>query len=724
VSAIDEVLSRLEGVKRNGVGWDACCPAHEDRDPSLSVKEGDDGCVLLYCHAGCTVAAVTAAISLTMADLFPEAHDNGKPEIVATYDYTDKAGQLLYQVVRLAPKGFRQRRPDGVGGWIWNLGDTRRVLYRLPEVLTAARQGQVIYIPEGEKDADALRKEGACATCNAGGAGKWSSEYAEALTGADVVIVADKDEAGRTHAASVAASVAPLAASVRVVEAAEGKDASDHLAAGHALEDFVTVELGAATMTAQSEPATPFGDPAAGEPPPLVLEAAHAEVLANEWRGTYRWAQHESAWRRWTGRVWKRADEAVVVNAAQKVLRRHYGHKLAQRQPAAEDKRLHELHKATCRYASVLGALAFLRGEPGFHTEFAAWDADPYTVNCADGLLDMHTQTLRPHDPAALCTKMTRWSYAGTESTGAWERHLCRWLPDDDVRRQVQRDLGRALVGTDLEESVPIWHGGGANGKSTTTRTILQGVDGYGKQAVKDLLVASKFERHSTELADLAGSRIVIAEEVQDGKHLDEATVKNLTGGNRKKARFMRGDNFEFEQTFSIFLLVNHRPVIAGTDKGIWRRLRLVPWTVSISFAEQRPQDEVVAELMADGSWMLRWMVAGFADWQADHHWIAEPVEVATAAYRAEQDVLAGFLSRCCVLNPQATVSVNDLYEAYTIDTRENGDEGVDRLTKIVFSKRLKSRNLTQGKDTTGSRRIWRGIGLRTSSDMNAVSPT
>jgi len=456
---------------------------------------------------------------------------------------------------------------------------------------------------------------------------------------------------------------------------------------------------------------------AAADEMPLVLEAAHAEVLASEWRDRFRWSQHEDSWRHWTGRVWKRAAEPVVANAAQKTLRRHYANELALRQSAAEDKRLHELHKLTGRYASVLGGLAFLKGEPGFHTEFEEWDADPYAVNCADGLLDMLTQILRPHDPAALCTKVTRWGYAGAASTGAWERHLLRCLPDEDIRRQVQRDLGRALVGTDLEESLPIWYGTGANAKSTTARTLLQGVDGYGKQAVKDLLVASKFERHTTDLADLAGSRIVIAEEVQDGKHLDEATVKNLTGGNRKKARFMRGDNFEFEQTFSIFLLVNHRPVIAGTDRGIWRRLRLVPWTVSIPLAEQRPQDEMVAELLADGPWMLRWMVAGFADWQADHHWIAEPVRVATAAYEAEQDVLAGFLSRRCALNPHATVSVADLYEAYTADALENGDEGIEPLGKIAFSNRVKARNLTQARGGHGGVHVWLGIGLVTTGD-------
>ena len=458
------------------------------------------------------------------------------------------------------------------------------------------------------------------------------------------------------------------------------------------------------------------------DPEPLVLEAAHAAVLADDWRGVYRWSQHEGSWRQWTGKVWRKAPEPVVVNAAQKTLRAHYGNELARPQSPAADKRLRDLHRLTCRHASILGGLAFLKGEPGFHTDFEEWDADPYVLNCADGILDLKTQTLHPHDPAELCTKMTRWRFAGAESSGAWDRHLRRCLPDDDICRQVQRDLGRALVGTDLEESLPIWYGIGANGKSTTARTILQGVDEYGKQAVKDLLVATKFERHTTDLADLAGARIVVAEEVEDGKRLDEATVKNLTGGNRKKARFMRGDNFEFEQTFSIFELVNHRPVIAGTDTGIWRRLRLVPWTESIPFADQRPQDEMVAELMADGPWMLRWMVAGLADWQADHHWIAEPVQAATDAYRAEQDILAGFLGRRCVLHPHATVSVDELHEAYMIDLMEFGDEGIERLTKVAFGKRLKSRNLTQGRDASGARRVWRGIGLLTTSDKNSVS--
>jgi len=722
-AALDRILERLDGVKRSGVGYVARCPAHEDHHQSLSLAEGHDGRALLTCHAGCSLEAICNAMEMTPADLF-EKNDRGDParEIVAVYDYTDEAGELLYQQIRFEPKTFRSRRLVD-GQWRWSLGDVRRVLFRLPKVIETVRSGGIVFVVEGEKDVLAIERVGAVATCNLGGAGKWRPEYGEALRGADVVVVADKDKAGRDHAASVAASLATVAASVRVVEAAEGKDAFDHLAAGHSLDDLVP----SATPGTTTEPLTQPGPKAEEEAPPEgdppEREAAHAEVLTKEWRNVYRWAPHEKAWRRWTGAVWKRVDDTVVVNAAQKVLRKHYGQQLAKRQTTAEDKRLHELHKSTCHYGTVQLALAFLKGEPGFHTEFEEWDEDPYTVNCADGLLDMRTQTLRPHDPTALCTKMTRWSFGGADSSGAWERHLRRCLPDDDVRRQVQRDLGRALVGADLEESLPIWHGTGANGKTTTARAIRMGVDGYGKQAVKDLLVASRFERHTTDLADLAGSRIVFAEEVQDGKCLDEATVKTLTGGNRQKARFMRGDNFEFEQTFSITLLVNHKPVIKGTDRGIWRRVRLVPWTVSIPFAEQRPQEEMVAELMADGPWMLRWMVEGFADWQADHHWVADAVKAATAAYEAEQDVLAGFLGRRCTLNPHATVSVADLHEEYTADALENGDEGIEPLGKIAFGNRLKSRNFTQDK-ATGGVRVWRGIGLVARSGKNSVSST
>jgi len=235
--------AELKGIRKTSSGYLALCPAHEDHSASLSVREGDDGRVLLHCHAGCELSDVLAATGMTASDLFNGNGKSAKPEIVATYDYVTDDGNLLYQVVRYEPKGFKQRRPDGSGGWVWKLGDTPRVLYRLPDVLTAVMCGDTVFVVEGEKDADAIVAAGAWATCNAGGAGKWRDEYSRALDGANVIIVVDRDDAGRKHAAQVKAALAGHAASCRVVEPAIGKDAADHLAARKGLDDFVPTDI-------------------------------------------------------------------------------------------------------------------------------------------------------------------------------------------------------------------------------------------------------------------------------------------------------------------------------------------------------------------------------------------------------------------------------------------------------------------------------------------------
>ena len=290
---LDELLTRLDGVKRSGDGgFVARCPAHDDHRQSLSLGEGEDGRVLVSCHAGCDVETVCGALGVEPKDLFPppEGNGNGRRRIAATYDYTDESGSLLYQVVRFEPKDFRQRRPDGAGGWEWRLGDARRVLYRLPEVLAAAKAGETVYVVEGEKDADAIAELGVCATTSPAGAGKWRPEYAEALTGATVVIVADKDEPGRKHAFAVAASLAGKASDISVVEAAEGKDASDHLDAGYTPQEMVPCRGGQDSPQAES----PFVDWAAfWSREHSDVEWTYDDVLARG-RGHAIWAKHKT----------------------------------------------------------------------------------------------------------------------------------------------------------------------------------------------------------------------------------------------------------------------------------------------------------------------------------------------------------------------------------------------------------------------------------------------
>ncbi len=290
-----ELAARVDG-RRNGAGWSAKCPAHEDRRASLSIGEGDDGRALLKCHAGCGLGAILDKLGLREADLFPArepgaAHARGR--IVATYDYTDQAGVLLYQVVRFEPKDFRQRRPDGVGGWTWSLDGVRRVLYRLPRVLGTAKASGVVYVVEGEKDVEALEALGLVATCNAGGAGKWRPEYAEHFGGLrGVVTLPDNDSPGRAHARDVARSLHAAGVPVKLLELPilpEKGDVSDWLAAGGTRARLDELRKAAPRWEPASEAdAMRAADPEADDSPAVLVKVSSVEPERVEWLWMHR----------------------------------------------------------------------------------------------------------------------------------------------------------------------------------------------------------------------------------------------------------------------------------------------------------------------------------------------------------------------------------------------------------------------------------------------------
>ncbi len=231
---IDELLSHLQGVRETGPDrWQAQCPAHTDREPSLSLRKDTDR-VLLHCHAGCQPEAILEALHLTMADLFLEKHQNAPQRTIEqVYPYHDVEGHIVFETVRFKQKGFNQRQPDGNGGHVWNLKGVTPVLYCLPEVLKAISSEEIIYIVEGEKDADNLRALDLTATTNPMGAGKWREEYTNTLRGASAIILPDKDAPGINHAHQIAQSLHGKAASIKVVELpGNGKDVSDWLNTG------------------------------------------------------------------------------------------------------------------------------------------------------------------------------------------------------------------------------------------------------------------------------------------------------------------------------------------------------------------------------------------------------------------------------------------------------------------------------------------------------------
>jgi hypothetical protein len=249
--ALELVLGKLDGVRQHGGYWMARCPAHDDSKASLSIQRGTEQPVVIKCHAGCDHNVILDALNLTPADISNPRDQNGHGEwtpageAVAVYDYTDEHGQLLYQVCRTMGKQFPQRTKGPDGKWKWKLAGVRRVPYRLPKLIAAVRDSRTVYIVEGEKDVQAVERAGGVATCNPGGTGStglWAKPvFTAPFAGADVVVVADRDEPGRKHAAEVAAQLRTVAKSVTVAEPSAGKDAADHLAAGHSLDDLTPV---------------------------------------------------------------------------------------------------------------------------------------------------------------------------------------------------------------------------------------------------------------------------------------------------------------------------------------------------------------------------------------------------------------------------------------------------------------------------------------------------
>jgi putative DNA primase/helicase len=352
----------------------------------------------------------------------------------------------------------------------------------------------------------------------------------------------------------------------------------------------------------------------------------------------------------------------------------------------------------------AMQALAW--SEPGVPVEPDALDRDAWLLNCENGTLDLRSGELRPHRREDLMTKLAPVVYDPDAQAPTWEVFLERVLPSEGLRRFVRRVVGYALTGDTSEQILPFLYGPGANGKSTLVNTVLEMMGDYGKQAAPDLLVV-KQGAHPTELADLFGARFVPSIEVEDGRRFAESLVKQLTGQDKIKARFMRQDFWEFSPTHKVVLVANHKPTVRGTDHAIWRRIKMVPFDVIIPKEEQDPQlpDKLREELPG----ILAWAVRGSLERQREGLGEPEEVKSATEGYRIEMDVLAAFIEDRCVVNARAEAGATPLYKSYEAWCSEMGEQ---TETQTRFGKRLAERGFESARHPKTRLKMWRGIGL------------
>ena len=367
------------------------------------------------------------------------------------------------------------------------------------------------------------------------------------------------------------------------------------------------------------------------------------------------------------------------------------------------------------------GIIELARTEADVAVTIADLDRDPWALNVRNGTLDLRTGELGPARREDRITKLAPVDYEPDAACPTWERFV-RWAccEDDELVEYLQRLVGYTLTGDVSEQLLVFCLGAGANGK-TTFLTVLQAMlglddDGHACQAPPRLLVSSRHEQHPTQVADLVGRRLVVCTEVDADDRFDEVLVKQLTGGDPLKARFMRQDFFTFQPTGTFWLAANHKPNVRGTDHAIWRRIKLVPFNATVTDDDRDPH--LVDKLLKELPGILAWAVRGCRAWQSDGLGAARAVLDATDRYRAEQDVFSQFLDDCCVLGDMYVVGATDLHDAFRTWCSSNGTEAV---TPKALAPTLRDRGFESSRHPRSRQMQWRGFRLIAhASDRNA----
>ncbi len=365
----------------------------------------------------------------------------------------------------------------------------------------------------------------------------------------------------------------------------------------------------------------------------------------------------------------------------------------------------------------VAALLNLARSSSKIAVSHEALDADPWLLNVKNGTLNLRTGEVGPHRRDALITKTAPVDYDPDAEAPTWTSFLARVMGgDESLVRYLQQLVGYSLTGMLREHVLAFFFGAGANGKSTFLSTIHSLLGEYGTPAPRGVLFRSRNERHPTELATLFGRRFVTCAEIEEGQVFDEALTKDLTGGDRIKARRMREDFWTFSPTHKLFLAGNHKPAIRGDDEGIWRRMKLIPWLVIIP--ENERDTKLPETLRAELPGILRWAVEGCLDWQRRGLVEPEAVRAATAAYRKENDALGEFFRLHVVFETGKTVARRELRQEYESWCTDNGHTP---LAARRFGARLRENRVVETTVRTGTRVLdgWKNVRLVSAAEMN-----
>jgi putative DNA primase/helicase len=398
-----------------------------------------------------------------------------------------------------------------------------------------------------------------------------------------------------------------------------------------------------------------------------------------------RYSEDWHKWLVWSGSRWKLDNLGEIMTRAKETVRSI----ALEAEKSDHVEAIRKWAKESASHGKLVAMLKCAVSEREIAIDYHDFNAHPWLFNCDNGTVDLRGGTIRPHRRSDLLTVIAPVEYAQTyEPPKLWLEFLYTIFDGDlELIAFIQRLFGLSLVGEVRDHILPIFLGGGANGKTVLTLTWMGMLgDDYALCTSKEFLMKTATERHSTELAALYGKRLVVSAETDEGAKLNEARVKHLTGGNIINARRMREDPWSFEPSHTLILETNHRPLITGTDNGIWRRVLLVPFNVTIP--PERQDKDLANKLKAEWPQIFRWAVEGCVEWQRDGLNPPECVTIASREYEEASDLLADFVRECVIVKPTAMVKAIVFYRRYEQWVRARGHQpqSLTRLGERIAS--------------------------------------
>lgn len=722
----EENLRHFEVVKRYNDRAQCRCPAHDDRQASLTVTKGRK-CVLYRCHAGCNLESILETAGLEKKDTFYESGSDNKDswrfyiesrekrKIEAVYNYVSCNGSYAYSKIRLEGKKI-----------LYGMLKSDRFTYGLPRgtprksfkaiygsvsaINKAIDDGKIIFIPEGEKDVDSLVKRGYTAFTY-GGANDWQADFADIVKGANVVILADNDTPGKAAANTILQDIQSVVKSVKIcvpMPDIPKADISDYFQEGHSNQEFEqminNVTEKRVNIMSQQEKSLE-----------TILKEMHAEqyettdkgfgrLFAEVFKNQHRYNPSRKDFMRYDGKRWINDAEGLSARKSAKLLSDalvRYAVNVD-----VDGKYL----KAVTPLCNLRNRDAMLKDSRDIHYfTNEQLDTNDYLLNLQNGTLDLskNMPRFREHDPDLLLSKICNVEYDPATVCDEWEKFLLEIMQGDREKiRYLQKIAGLSLTGNTQQETCFILYGSTTrNGKSTFCETLIYLLGDYALTMKPETLAVKQnldSRQASGDVARLAGCRFVNASEPPKRMLFDTALLKSLLGRDSITARHLHQREFEFIPKFKLVINTNYLPTI--TDDTVFSSGRINVISFDRHF-EPHEQDKHLKDRLREKrelSGILNWCIEGLRLYREEG--LNPPVAVknATAVYRSDSDKIGSFINEC-LIKSERNSKAKDIYDIYAKWCDSNG-YGTEN--KGNFFSELKNKGVFSNTGTVGGKTV------------------